>query len=192
MLDLQPDSDRTSFAAQVPVPLDRRLNTAKCTLEPEQSIVVAYGEVRAANVLPRKVQPSLSVQTELFKTNVIINSPPLTSVFMLTGNRIHCLVWGLATEPAQQTIEFRALLEGPSKESSTTDQWELATAIESEIDAGLSDLRRIVSAIRQARPLTSAPDFDALLMRAAQAHGTPENIEEWARQLAEDISDLTD
>jgi len=49
-----------------------------------------------------------------------------------------------------------------------------------------------VSAIRQARPLASTPQLDELLTRAAQAHGTPENIEEWARRLAEDVSELSD
>jgi hypothetical protein len=91
-----------------------------------------------------------------------------------------------------QTVVFQPLFGKSSQLTCTVEGWALETVFESAIQAGLSELRAIVSAIRQARPLTSTPQLDELVARAAQAHGAPENIEEWARRLAEDDSELGD
>ena len=63
---------------------------------------------------------------------------------------------------------------------------------EDEIGNAMAELRAVVGAIREARPLPLAPDLDELLTRAAQSKGSPANIEEWAQQIAADISGLTD
>ena len=191
MLEFQSDSERTSFKPQVPAALIRLLDSPDYTTESEQRVVM-HGDVHSTNVLRSEVPSPVSGRRGLFKSKVIINTPSLVSVFEVTGADTSYLICGQGTEPAQRTVEFEALVEGSSGTSSTIEQWELATAFESAIGAGLSELRRIVSAIRQARPLASTLEFDALLVRAAQAHGTPGNIEEWARRLAEDISALTD
>lgn len=60
------------------------------------------------------------------------------------------------------------------------------------LPAGLQDLRDVVSAISNHSPLQLAPSLEAVIERAAQAHGTPADVEAWARRLAEDVRDLTD
>ena len=61
------------------------------------------------------------------------------------------------------------------------------------VHEALAGLRNIVGTIKEGRPLSSrTADFDNLLERASALQGKPENIEEWARQLAEDVGDLTD
>jgi hypothetical protein len=56
----------------------------------------------------------------------------------------------------------------------------------------MARLRDVVSAIREARPLQSSPEFDDLLTRVAAAEHAPDDVEAWARRLAADIADLTD
>jgi hypothetical protein len=56
----------------------------------------------------------------------------------------------------------------------------------------LEGVREVVSAITHGHPLETSQRFDALLRRAAEARGTPEDIEAWARELADDSGDLTD
>ena len=40
--------------------------------------------------------------------------------------------------------------------------------------------------------LISNPEFERLLRLAAMAHGTPKNIDEWAKRIAADVSTLAD
>jgi hypothetical protein len=60
------------------------------------------------------------------------------------------------------------------------------------IDAAMADLRAVVSAIREARPLPAHPELDELLTQAAASHGTPGDVAAWAHQLADDIAGLAD
>jgi len=181
------------LTAQIPVGLTRLLNPPDYTEESEQRVVVLHGDVRPTNVLHSMFLLPLSSRREVFNADAVISSPHLISVFEeRTGSGAGFLVCAQGTQPVQQAVEFRVLAEGLSSASATIERPTPATGIESAFHAGLSELRGIVSAIRQGRPLASTPEFDVLLTRAARAHGTPENIEEWARQLAEDISDLVD
>lgn len=58
--------------------------------------------------------------------------------------------------------------------------------------AGLADLQNIVSAIHNRSRLQLSEQVEALIERASRAHGIPENLEEWARRLADDVGDLVD
>jgi hypothetical protein len=60
------------------------------------------------------------------------------------------------------------------------------------IDIAMVELRAVVSAIQGAGQLPLRADLDDLLTRAAGLRGTPANVEEWARQIAADVSDLKD
>lgn len=40
--------------------------------------------------------------------------------------------------------------------------------------------------------LRLSDDVEAMIERAAQSHGTPENVQAWAHRLAEDVRNLTD
>jgi len=66
-------------------------------------------------------------------------------------------------------------------------------ALTRELTQRLIDLRSIVAAIRESRPLPlPTAEMDQLLTQAINARGTPENIREWADRLAADVGDLTD
>jgi hypothetical protein len=59
-------------------------------------------------------------------------------------------------------------------------------------NSAMAELRAVVGAIREARPLPTQPELDELLMQAAASQGTPGDLVAWAHQLAEDIAGLTD
>lgn len=67
-----------------------------------------------------------------------------------------------------------------------------ATDQAANLSAGLQDLRDIVSAFSSHSPLQLSPEVEVLIERAAQAHGTPGDVEAWAHRLAEDVRDLGD
>lgn len=58
--------------------------------------------------------------------------------------------------------------------------------------AGIEELRGIVNAFSSHSPLQLAPEVEALIERATQAHGTIVDVDAWAHRLAKDVSDLTD
>jgi len=56
-----------------------------------------------------------------------------------------------------------------------------------------ADLDAVIGAIRESRPLSPpSPEVADLIARAVQLQGAPVDINEWARQLADDVADLTD
>ena len=55
----------------------------------------------------------------------------------------------------------------------------------------LENLKAVVEAIKKNRPLPYSAD-DELLEQALAHQGTPEDIEAWAKQLADDVGSLTD
>ena len=56
----------------------------------------------------------------------------------------------------------------------------------------VKELRALVRAIRDGEALPSDGHFDALIEKAVQQQGPPADEEEWAKRLAEDVSDLCD
>ena len=68
----------------------------------------------------------------------------------------------------------------------------VAIADEIPLNRAMADLRAVVGAIRDVQTLEMAADLNDLLTRAVQSQGQPSNIEEWAHQLAADISNLAD
>lgn len=60
------------------------------------------------------------------------------------------------------------------------------------INAAMANLRAVVGSIQAAEPLPTTVALEELLRRAVQSQGTPGNIEEWSRQLAQDVGTLTD
>ena len=64
---------------------------------------------------------------------------------------------------------------------------------ESGCREALTSLQGVVRAIAESHPIPIDPDLDELLTRAAALRGAPsDDIEAWARHLAEDVGDLTD
>jgi hypothetical protein len=58
--------------------------------------------------------------------------------------------------------------------------------------SGFGELQAIVSAISDRSALLLSDEVEAIIERAAQSHGTPENVQAWAHRLAEDVRNLTD
>jgi len=58
--------------------------------------------------------------------------------------------------------------------------------------SGFGELQAIVSAISNRSALLLSDEVEAMIERAAQSHGTPENVHAWAQRLAEDVRNLTD
>ena len=58
--------------------------------------------------------------------------------------------------------------------------------------AAMAGLDAILDAIANTRVLPHAGQLDDLLTQATLRHGRPENLEAWARQLADSVRDLID
>jgi hypothetical protein len=56
----------------------------------------------------------------------------------------------------------------------------------------LQGVRGVVEAIKEARPLQSSQNLDALVRRAAASRGVPADIESWARDLGDKTGKLND
>jgi hypothetical protein len=56
----------------------------------------------------------------------------------------------------------------------------------------LQGVRGVVQAIKEARPLQSSQNLDALTRRAAASRGVPADIEAWARDFADKTGKLND
>jgi hypothetical protein len=87
-----------------------------------------------------------------------------------------------ATAPSVDPVMFQAGIKlfAERANSSTT------------FASGLVDMQNIVAVIRDRSPLRLSDRIEALIERAVQARGTPDNVEDWARRLANDVRDLTD
>ena len=59
-------------------------------------------------------------------------------------------------------------------------------------DYGLDELKKVVVAIKERRPLETSDEMYDLLEDACDHQGTPEDIETWAQRLADDVGSLTD
>ena len=135
---------------------------------------------------------------------VIRHLPSRPVVYQMSSNYFDLLpdlVWGAEEEGVGSTVDILPIcvpqfepqyyaaasgalvstadLRGPQNESL-------------HLCAAMADLRAVVNVIKEGRPLPPAPDLDDLLSRAVQLRGRPENAEEWARQLAADITELVD
>jgi len=63
----------------------------------------------------------------------------------------------------------------------------------SETERALNDLHSVVEHVQVGQlfaPMSQG--FEELLTQALQQRGTPENVDTWARTLADDVGDLTD
>jgi hypothetical protein len=68
----------------------------------------------------------------------------------------------------------------------------MANDFDLEANKSLLELRSIVSAIGLGLVPQRSREFDELLGRAVAVQGDPSDVEQWARRLAQDISNLDD
>jgi len=214
MLELQPHSQRTSFATQLPLGLIRADGPPGYEADWEQCTVICSRVIQPTGTALPMFRPQTSVTGGAYSTNLVL-SPPMIPLFRVSQPDVGCFAYTQRVHAVRQVVElqppvqtgaflaghystfnqtvvFQPAVEGPSQVTCTVEGWTLPKVLEPPSHAGLSELRAVVRAIRETRPLASTPEFDDLLGRAARAHGTPDDIEEWARRLAEDVSGLAD
>lgn len=66
------------------------------------------------------------------------------------------------------------------------------TTVPDAVATAIAGVSSVVDAIKEMRSLPTSPSLEDMLAQAVRLRGTPENIDEWARRLASDISSLTD
>ena len=132
--------------------------------------------------------------------------PPSLCVYEPSGERFQFsnletesanqwLTLGEAFPVPQADIHYCVILSGTSVTTTCATMMPFSTGIDARaaaINTAMEDLRAVVSAIRDARPVSTLKGLDDLLTRAAKSQGSPRNVEEWARRLAADIGELAD
>ena len=132
---------------------------------------------------------------ELFTANAVISSPNIRSCVVAGVGGVGFVGYGAEGMIVHQARQHPDLAVGMDfTESAASD---LRTAIRfhllsNSFSAALSDLNEIVTAIRERTPMHLSSDVEDLIDRATEVHGPPEDINEWARRLVEDIRDRAD
>ena len=132
---------------------------------------------------------------ELFTANAVISSPNIPSCVVAGVGGEEFVGYGaegMIVHQAQQHLDLAVVLD--FGESAASDMW---TAVHSHLlstsfSAALGDLSEIVAAIRERAPMRLSAEVEDLIDRAAEAYGTPEDIDEWARRLVDDVRDRAD
>lgn len=132
---------------------------------------------------------------ELFTANAVISSPNIRSCVVAGVGGVGFVGYGaegMIVHQAQQHPDFAVTLD--YSESAASDMWTavLSRLSSTSFSAALGDLSEIVTAIRECAPMRLSSDVEDLIDRAAEAYGPPEDIDEWARRLVEDIRDRAD
>ena len=107
--------------------------------------------------------------------------------------------WGLEAEDLWRVLDFQpfCIPQFPGEYTSVATGYTCGTNLTGAeagalVGTAMVELHAVVAAISQARPLAIPADLDDLLTRATLCHGLPANIDDWARQLGEDVGALTD
>jgi hypothetical protein len=151
---------------------------------------------RVAETVTGRSELMVSGKRNAYTAQVMINSPSVTSFISAGRGKIDYTVYGFeSSDPiSYQTNSPRVAHDREDFETLCFEGW--ATVSEDFVSAGLSTavaaLRDVVSAIRNRSPLQLSPRVEALINQAVLAHGTPDDIQAWARRLAEDVRDLSD
>ena len=132
---------------------------------------------------------------ELFTANAVISSPNIRSCVVAGVGGVGFVGYGaegIIVHQAQQHPDLAVAMD--FSEAAASD---MRTAVHSHLSstsfsAALGDLSEIVTAIRGRTPMHLSSDVEDLIDRAAEAYGPPEDIDEWARRLVDDIRDRAD
>ena len=132
---------------------------------------------------------------ELFTANAVISSPNIRSCVVAGVGGVGFVGYGadgMIVHQAQPHTDLAVAMdfsELATSDMRTSVRFHLSSP---RFSAALDDLNEIVTAIRVRTPMHLSPDVEALIDRAAEAYGPPEDIDEWARQLVGDIHDRAD
>src|SRR6266849_5791587 len=192
-MTVQPDSDRTSVSPRGPLPFILGQHELIAGEVRVGQVIVAQPEVRRLNLVETGLE--LSAVRRPFNANVIISGQSRISV--IDSHReansyftfdVNCPI---LTDPVVQThpnVSVRRF----SHLSKTSETWTVSSTFDLEATKSLAELRSIVSTIGMGIAPRRPREFEDLLGRALAAQGQPKDIEQWARRLAQDVSDLDD
>jgi hypothetical protein len=93
---------------------------------------------------------------------------------------------------AQYAVVASGIVVATAEVVANQSEAALSELNEVAVEAALAEVRTVVGAIRECRPLKISHDLGDLMTRAVQAQGAPDDIEKWARLLAGDVGNLTD
>lgn len=84
-------------------------------------------------------------------------------------------------------------LFGPDAASGVWVGTQVSDSAEIAAIQAIDRLSEVIASIQQSQSLTApSSQYEAALKSAADAHGTPSDVEAWVRRLVRDISDLSD
>jgi hypothetical protein len=191
---LQTDSDRTSVSSNRLVPA---IATEQQAIIGETNIgeaIIACPEAHNSSGLFGLSQ--VSAERKPFEAKLVISSSAWTSVINATREKIGYFEFKAeattANQPIVQERPRMALTRVTHVSTRTIQTWTLASTFETAFSRTLIELRSIISGIRSGSSIRRSPEFDELLGRALALQGTPSDVDRWARQLAEDVSDFDD
>jgi hypothetical protein len=191
---LHTDSSRTSVSSNRLVPA---IATEQETVIGETSIsqaIIACPEAHTSSWLFGT--PHVSAERKPFEAKFVMSSSEGISVINATRESIGYFEFkaetGTATKPIVKDRPRMALAGATHLSTRTIQTWTVASAFEIAFSKTLIELRSIISGIRSGVAMKPSPEFDELLGRALALQGTPPDVDGWARQLAEDVSDFDD
>lgn len=178
-------SDLLNFQAGVPAP-DTGMS------ETPQTVV--SGRCSAESLISGASRFA-SGKREIFNAQVRINSPAVGSFISAEIDKIDGVAYRGSAVPVRCSFDASRVIRRVENTTvwavQTWTSW-VAEPIETDLSALLGEAREIVAAIRNHSPVNLSADAEALIDQAAEVHGAPDDIEAWARRLANDVRRLTD
>jgi hypothetical protein len=130
----------------------------------------------------------------VFDAFVTVNSPNVTShITTYFGDIDYVAVSRGEENPVQRWRHGTRLMRFPEVSTRPVYMaWGWGVAFSTGVAQGVSELRRIVSGIRNHSPLNLSPTVEGLIDQAVGRRGTPQDVRGWARGIADDVADLSD
>jgi len=193
LMKVQTDSERTSVSPCGPMPPIFRRHESISDEFQIGSVIIARAQKQAINLV--ESHSELSAHRNPFNAKLVLSNPVKISVIDAQRESNTFFAFDVnsftATVPmvqAHSNVSFHR----SSYLSKTNDSWALWNDFDLEANKSLMELRSIISAIAQGFVPQRSEEFEDLLGRALSARGQPKNVEEWARRLAQDVSNLDD
>lgn len=193
LMNVQTDSERTSVSPCGPIsPIFRRCESISDEFQ-IGSVIIAHLQPQAINLVESGSE--LSAHRKPFNANLVVSNPFKISVIDAQRESNTFFAFDVnffaATVPVVQA-HSNVSFHRSSYLSKTNDSWTLWSDFDLEASKSLMELRSIISAIAQGFVPRRSEEFEDLLGRALSAQGQPKDVEQWARRLAQDVSNLDD
>jgi hypothetical protein len=157
-------------------------------------VIIAHPQPQAIDLVESGSE--LSAHRKPFNANLVVSNPFKISVIDAQRESNTIFVFDVsslaaATVPVVQA-HSNVSFHRSSRLSKTNDSWALWNDFDLEANKSLVELRSMISAIAQGFAPQRSEEFENLLGRALSAQGQPKELEQWARRLAQDVSNLDD